>query len=53
MKHGDKPHTGPTDFNEGTEAAARFRHALTHLATVPKAAAPRHQIHHKKTSKKK
>jgi hypothetical protein len=32
-----QPHTGPGDYNEGPQAATRFRNALGHLASVPRA----------------
>jgi hypothetical protein len=37
---GDKPHLGPEDFNEGPAAAARFRSAVSRLASLPKSSVP-------------
>jgi len=48
----DKPHTGPGDFNEGPQAAARFRAAVAHLAAVPRSAVPRPRPHTRKASRK-
>jgi len=35
-----KPHLGPEDFSEGPAAAARFKAAVGHLASLPKSAVP-------------
>jgi hypothetical protein len=45
--------SGPADIHEGPTAAAKFRAALTRIASLPKSAAPRPQPHHRKHAKKK
>jgi hypothetical protein len=37
-----KPHLTEADFNQGKSAAARFKAAVGHLASLPKSAAPAH-----------
>jgi DNA (cytosine-5)-methyltransferase 1 len=48
-----KPHLGPEDFNEGPAAAARFKAAVGHLATLPKSAVPSHHPQPKAKRRKK
>jgi hypothetical protein len=51
--HSDRPHTGNGDYNEGPVAAARFRAAIGHLATLPKSAVNGHVPTTRKPRKKK
>ena len=47
------PRTGPADFHEGSQAAERFRKALTRLASAPASALPRQPEPRAKTNQKK
>jgi hypothetical protein len=47
-----RPRTGPGDFNEGQQAAERFKHALRHLATIPPSSVPKLQPYRKASRKK-
>ncbi|MDB5329289.1 MAG: hypothetical protein JWP03_440 [Phycisphaerales bacterium] len=48
-----QPHTSPADYNEGPQAASRFRNALGHLASVPPASVPRAHPEPRSKSKRK
>jgi hypothetical protein len=48
-----KSHLGPEDFNEGPQAAARFKAAVSHIAALPKSAVPRPQPQHRSNKRKK
>lgn len=44
---------GKGELSEGPDAAARFRAAVAHLASVPPSAAPRPQPHHRAKPRRK
>ncbi|MDP9172893.1 MAG: hypothetical protein M3O30_03395 [Planctomycetota bacterium] len=49
----NQPHTASDDYNEGPQAVARFREAVSHLAKLPKSAIPARQPQAKQKRKKK
>lgn len=53
MASKDKPHTTSADYNEGRQAADRFRAAIGHLAHLPPSAAPRPEPTPRKKAKGK
>ena len=53
MTRKDKPLTSVSDYNEGPQAADRFRAAVSHLASLPRSAAPRPEPTPRKAKGKK